>query len=479
MVSEFTSPCREPEFAGKFYPAGKKELRKELDRLFDKAKPAHSGQLPQAIIAPHAGYVFSGEVAASAYNQIPENARYERVFVLASSHQMRFYGASVFTAGDYKTPLGTIPVDGKLARELSEKHSIISPEADAHYYEHSLEVQLPFLQHRLGEGFMLVPLILGAESPEECREIALALEPYFRSRNLFVVSSDFSHYPAYEDAVYVDSLTADAVVSGKPRVLMDTLASNRKQSIPGLVTSLCGWTSVLTLMYLTDEKPFEYRNVHYMNSGDIPLYGDKERVVGYQAIAVYPKEKLRFSITDQEKETLLKIARRSLSDSYGIETYHDEDLDTGGVLSEKRGAFVSLYAGNELKGCIGNFQSEEPLYQVIKKMAVSASNDRRFEKPGIEMLGDLRIEISVLSPMKRIQYVNEIELGRHGIYIKKGVFGGTFLPQVATKTGWTREEFLGHCARDKAGLGWDGWKDAEIFIYEAVVFSDADLHKKS
>lgn len=448
-------------------------------RLFGKAKQAQNRQHPQAVIAPHAGYLFSGVVAASAFNQIPEKTPYERVFVLASSHQMRFHGASVFTAGDYKTPLGTVPVDEQLARELSETHSVISPEVDAHYYEHSLEVQLPFLQHRLENGFMLVPLILGTESTEECREIAVALEPYFHSRNLFVISSDFSHYPAYEDAVYVDSLTTDAVVSGKPRVLMDTLASNRKRSIPGLATSLCGWTSVLTLMYLTEEKPFEYRKVHYMNSGDITLYGDKDRVVGYQAIVVYGKKEDRFSVTDKEKETMLKIARRSLLDSYGIETYYDEDLDLSGVLSEKRGAFVSLYAGNELKGCIGNFQSEEPLHRVIKRMAVSASNDRRFEKPGMEMVKELRIEISVLSPMKPIQSVDEIEPGRHGIYIKKGAFGGTFLPQVATKTGWTREEFLGHCAKDKAGLGWDGWKEAEIFIYEAVVFSDTDWQKES
>ncbi len=479
MASGIISPCREPEFAGKFYPAGKDELRKELTRLFHKAQPSQYGEPPRALIVPHAGYVFSGQVAASAFHQIPEKARYERVFVLASSHQMRFPGASVFREGAYKTPLGTIPVDQPLARELSEKHTLISSRGDAHYYEHSLEVQLPFLQYRLGDGWTLVPLVLGTESPDECREIARALEPYFHSPNLFVISSDFSHYPAYEDAIQVDSLTAEAVVSGKPRVLMDTLASNREQSIPGLVTSLCGWTSVLTLMYLTEEKPFEYRKVQYMNSGDNPLYGDKYRVVGYQAIAVYSKEERGFSLSDQEKETLLKIARRSLYDSYGTEPYHDDDLDLGGGLNEKRGAFVSLYAGKELKGCIGNLQSEEPLYQVIRRMTVSASNDRRFEKPGVEMLGDLRIEISVLSPMRKIHSVDEIELGKHGIYIKKGGFGGTFLPQVALKTGWSREEFLGHCAQDKAGLGWNGWKEAEIFIYEAVIFSDQEPTKGS
>jgi AmmeMemoRadiSam system protein A len=140
------------------------------------------------------------------------------------------------------------------------------------------------------------------------------------------------------------------------------------------------------------------------------------------------------------------------------------------------GAFVTLKENGELRGCIGRFTSDEPLYKVIQQMAIASSTeDTRFSPVTAKEIDELEIEISVLSPMKKIISIDEIELGRHGIYIKKGYFGGTFLPQVATETGWSREEFLGHCSRDKAGIGWDGWKTADVYIYEACVFSEKDV----
>jgi hypothetical protein len=140
------------------------------------------------------------------------------------------------------------------------------------------------------------------------------------------------------------------------------------------------------------------------------------------------------------------------------------------------GAFVTLKEKGELRGCIGRFTSEEPLYQVIREMAVAAATqDTRFTPVTGSEIPGLEIEISVLSPMKKIHSIDEIILGKHGIYIKKGWASGTFLPQVATETGWTREEFLGHCSRDKAGIGWNGWKDADIFIYTAEVFAENEF----
>jgi AmmeMemoRadiSam system protein A len=137
------------------------------------------------------------------------------------------------------------------------------------------------------------------------------------------------------------------------------------------------------------------------------------------------------------------------------------------------GAFVTLKEKGELRGCIGRFTADIPLWQVIQQMAISsATQDSRFNPVTAREIDKLEIEISVLSPMKRIYSADEIVLGKHGIYIQKGYYSGTFLPQVATETGWSREEFLGHCARDKAGLGWDGWKDAELYTYEAFVFGE-------
>ncbi len=140
---------------------------------------------------------------------------------------------------------------------------------------------------------------------------------------------------------------------------------------------------------------------------------------------------------------------------------------------EKAGAFVTLKTGSALRGCIGIFESEKPLYRVVQEMAVASSTqDPRFRPVRPGELEDIRIEISVLTPMRKITDIQEIRLGKHGILIQKGLRRGTFLPQVATETGWTLEEFLGHCAEDKAGIGWNGWKDADIFIYEALIFEE-------
>lgn len=151
--------------------------------------------------------------------------------------------------------------------------------------------------------------------------------------------------------------------------------------------------------------------------------------------------------------------------------FNDTDLSEN--IRSECGAFVSLYKNHELRGCIGRFVTNEPLWNIVQQMAIaSATMDTRFSKVSLNELKDIKIEISVLTPLKKIELIEEIEMGKHGIYIVKGNRTGTFLPQVATDTGWSREAFLSHCARDKAGIGWNGWKDAEIFIYEAIVFSE-------
>ncbi len=463
---------REAAFAGQFYPKDKKELTNQLLQLFEKAAPNSSeNRSLQAIISPHAGYIFSGEVAASAFNQIPENAHYKRVFVLASSHQYSFSGASVYCDGNYETPLGEIKVDINLANKLIKKTTIFSNKPETHQNEHSLEVQLPFLQHKLGNNFQLIPIILGTNSTGDCQKIAAALKPWFTSGNLFVISTDFSHYPDYNNAINVDNKTAEAICSNQPERLQTVLKENKKLGIENLSTSLCGWTSVLTLLHLTENSDFKFKEIGYQNSGDSKIYGDKKRVVGYWAIAVYNEIK-SFVISEKERKEILEKAQHS------IETY----LKTGkrgkliqpnsssGILNKITGAFVSIYIKNELRGCIGGFAQEKILNELVQKMAVSAALDGRFEKVMLKELKDIELEISVLSPLTKINSVDEIELGKHGIFIQEGINSGTFLPQVADKTGWNINQFLGHCARDKAGIGWNGWKTADIYIYEAVVF---------
>ncbi|HKI90093.1 MAG TPA: AmmeMemoRadiSam system protein B [Draconibacterium sp.] len=458
-------------FAGKFYPGTKPELTLQLEDLFEQAKEHVADRLTlRAIIAPHAGYVFSGGVAASAYNQIPTNAHYKHIFVLASSHRYHFGGASVFNRGNYVTPLGEIKVDQELASQLIDSSSVFFDNNEAHLYEHSLEVQLPFLQHRLGENILLVPIILGTGDAKVCKKIADVLRPWFTPDNLFVVSTDFSHYPEYNDANKVDYITAQAICRNQPEHLQEVLEENKKMRIKNLATSLCGWTSVLTLLYLTEKEKVQYKKTDYRNSGDSKTYGEKDQVVGYWAITVFDEPE-SFQISEIEKKELLAKARSSIT--HFLETGkkgEPKPPEAGGILNESAGVFVSIYVNNKLRGCIGSFVAEDTLNDQVQNIAVSAACDHRFDDLKPDDLENMELEISVLSPLKKIESTEEIELGKHGIYIKKGYNTGTFLPQVATKTGWNLTEFLGHCSRDKAGLGWDGWKSAELFTYEAFVF---------
>jgi hypothetical protein len=346
-------------------------------------------------------------------------------------------------------------------------------------------VQLPFIQYHLKNDLSIVPIIIGTQSAQTCKKIASALKPYFNEKNLFIISSDFSHYPSYGDAMTTDKKTCDAILTSSAEKLLKTLQENDNQNTPNLATSLCGWTSVVTLLYLTGNDPeYEYTSVQYLNSGD-SKYANKSQVVGYWAIAVSKKPELpatsgEFKLTLQDKKQLLAIARKTI-ESY-IRYNKLPEIDTSEFSNElmmHNGAFVTLKENNELRGCIGRFTSDEPLFKVIREMSIASSTqDTRFEPVTSNEIGKLEIEISVLSPMKKINSVDEIILGKHGIYIKKGYLNGTFLPQVATETGWTKEEFLGHCSRDKAGIGWEGWKNADIYIYTAEVFSEKEINAR-
>lgn len=473
---------RQPAVAGQFYPSDKSDLQSTLKDLFARAVPSRHFQDVVAIIAPHAGYPYSGEVAASSFNQIDPTRQYDNVFVLGPSHHVGFEGASIYTDGDYVTPLGALHVNRKLAQQLIASSKVFTSRTDAHAEEHSVEVELPFLQYLMKQDISLVPIVVGASDPQTCEKIATALRPYLNTRNLFVISTDFSHYPSYDDAQSVDKATADAVLSNSVRNLVSTLDLNERKQVPNLVTSMCGWSCVLTLLYMTEDNPrIQLTKIEYRNSGDSPI-GDKRRVVGYCSIAVSLKEEVRpsgFNLPGRDRRDLLAIARSAVEQYVRNGTVpvldsarYSDALKTG------CGAFVTLNEDHSLRGCIGHFGSDEPLFRVVQEMAIAAAtHDYRFQPVAERELGKIDFEISVLTPMRRIHSIDEIELGKHGIYIKKGASGGTFLPQVATETGWSKQEFLGHCAQDKAGIGWDGWKDAEIFIYEALVFGESKTEK--
>jgi MEMO1 family protein len=485
---------RKAAVADVFYPADPEVLRRDLKNYFAEAKPPSSPGNVLAIICPHAGYPYSAIVAASSYNQIDKNKKYDNVFVIGCSHRFAFDGAAIYNKGNFETPLGVVKVNLDLANKLINQNDVFIVHDQAHLNEHSLEVQLPFLQYLLDDHFQIVPILLGTYSADICSKIALGLSPYFNENNLFVFSSDFSHYPDYKTACSVDKQTADAILSNSTEKFAETINTSMGKNIPGLETCICAWPAVLTLLFMTENDPsIDFHLIEYRNSGDSEI-GDKSKCVGYNAISVtkststtqtkYNDNNMTiqqdFKLTDNEKKILLEISRNTL-DQY-IRTRQIPDINTSGFtanLFENTGAFVTLNKDGQLRGCIGRFDPGEPLYKVVQDMTISsATNDYRFTPVTPPELNKIEIEISVLTPLKKIDDINQIVLGKHGIYIRKGSRSGTFLPQVADKTGWTVEEFLGHCAQDKANIGWDGWKDADIYIYEAIVFHESGSHNQ-
>jgi len=474
---------RMPVAAGRFYPADKETLKKDLSLLFESCKKSSDNWNVRAIISPHAGYQFSGKVAASAFSAIPKNAMYKNIFIIGSSHVMYFNGASVYNCGDYITPLGKVPVNKEIANKLILNNKVFSFPINAHIQEHSIENQLPFLQYYFKVIPTIVPVIIGTDDENTVKKIADALRPWFTPENLFIISSDFSHYPAYKDAVETDNLTANSIISGSTKTFLSTLSKNTSKQIPGLVTSMCGWTSGLTLLYLAEgNNELEMKLIDYSNSGDSPNAG-KEEVVGYNAIVMIDKSKNEvpgqesensFTFTEKDKKQLFAIAKSSIqSRLYDNNKFVIDEKSIPENLRKPMGAFVTLKINGALRGCIGRFISSEPLYSVVQESAISSAfEDPRFSPLTKNEYKNTDIEITVLGPLKKINNINEIVLGKHGIYIKKDNRAGTMLPQVAIENGWTVEEFLGFTSRDKAGLGWDGWKDAEIFIYEGVVLED-------
>ena len=456
--------------SNRFYTGDARDLGEEVDSFLSLHAKDKQYEHVAALIVPHAGYYFSGNVAAAAYQSIPDDVHYKRIFLLGPSHHEWLDGASVNTEFDYyNTPLGNVKVDVDTAQKLIETDSVFSYQPKAHDREHCLEVQLPFLQRRFDDVPPIVPIIISTNDFRKLQRIAEILKPYLTEDNLFVVSSDFSHYPSYEDACQVDALTGKAVESGDVERFIAQLEENSRSGMRNLATSACGELAIATLMLMMQDGGYEVKHLLYQNSGDIENH-DHSRVVGYHAFAILRRATQEFVLSDDEKRILKDIALTSISDSLAGKPIAESTTLTA-TLKRKCGAFVSLHKQGRLRGCIGHFGEDVPLHEIVAEMARAAAfEDPRFIPVTKDELDDIDIEISVLTTMRRIQSLDEFQLHRHGIYIRKGYRSGTFLPQVADEVNWTKEEFVGHCAQNKAGIGWDGWKEAELYVYEAIVF---------
>ena len=490
-----------PVHAG-FYPSDPRQLRKEIEYYLAQAEPAGVAGTIWGLVAPHAGYVYSGPVAGWAYRQVV-GEKYDAVILLAPSHREPFRFASVMTRGAYATPLGDLKVDGELAEELiaaAGKSAAASLKghttSGALTGEHSLEVQLPFLQVALG-GIPIVPVVFGWVGWETCRNLGQALaEVSARRRLLVVASSDLSHYHSYDEAYKLDRRVIALIEALDAEGLAEGCRDGKLEA--------CGGMPIASLLAAgTGLGSAGVKILRHKNSGDVPE-GGKAQVVGYLAAAVYlparetqssssatsqslpravaseiqPISGSGLTLTVAEKLTLLKLARDAIAAALakpprtkaGAKVLSLNSVWEGN-LGEKRGVFVTLHSHSRLRGCIGRLQPEEPLGELVGEVAVqSAFSDPRFPPLSRNELDSLKIEITVLGDMMEAR-ANEVLPGKHGLLIRKGWQQGLLLPQVAVEQGWNREQFLDATCR-KAGLPNGCWREmgTKIFIFTADLF---------
>jgi MEMO1 family protein len=478
---------RQPAFAGTFYPSTEDALSSRLQELFEAAgqavKPGKKQETEgsiRSLVLPHAGFDYSGTVAAAGYLQLPKDSEFENIFIITTSHRRPFEGISVCTSSAYRTPLGDLQVNQQIAHTLIKQHKQIAYHEAAHEREQGIEVQLPFIQFHFEHIPSIVPVIMGASSLAGARTLASALLPWFTPENLFIISADFSRYPSYSDAVRLDQLTADAVISGNPEQFYNTLREVSNMPVENLSTPSGDWSSILSLLYMADHgDELNYKPLLYQNSGDSPL-GKHDRVVGYWAIAGLQKlqSDTPFALSNEEEGTLLEISRSTLESfikDQSIPRLPSEKLSPG--LKKPGTVLVSLYMGNRLRGRLEYLSPAIPLGAMVQEMTIAAATlDKRFVPVEESELPYVQIEISLLSPLKKISSIHDIDPDKHGIYLLKNDHSGLYLPGTAEKEQWSIEELLGHCAREKAGLGWEEWKDADLYIFEATTFREAELN---
>jgi hypothetical protein len=457
--------------AGAFYPADAFALEQTVDELL--AQATASRQEPIALIVPHAGYIYSGGVAAAAFKQI-EGRQFDVLVVLGTNHSAgSFQQIAIWPSGAYSTPLGLMPIDSDLAQTIiaCDPQRIIANPA-VQLAEHSIEVELPFIMRTLGP-MPFVPIMIGEPSAENCQALSKALAQALQGRRaLIVASTDMSHYPSYDDAVQADASTLLAICSMEPAAVERNTRVWMMQGTANLFCTLCGEGPVAVAMLTARELGANRATVlSYANSGNVP-YGDKDQVVGYGAIMFWKGETPMLG--EEDRTNLLRIARQTLGQYLQTGTTPEFAVSSPALL-ETNGAFVTLKSQGQLRGCIGRMTASQELYRTVQEMAIAAAaEDPRFPAVRLEELEELTIEISVLFPLEYVSNVGQIEIGSDGLYVSYGPFSGVLLPQVATEQGWDREEFLRQVCL-KAGLPADAWqKGAILYRFKAQVFAEKD-----
>lgn len=450
--------------AGTWYPGNAQQLRETISGYLDSARVAAHGRV-YGLISPHAGHVYSGPVAAHAYKTV-QSAEFDVVIVIGPSHQYGFRGASVDMVAGRKTPLGTIEYDPELARQLIALSKDITYEPGAHAAEHSVEIQMPFLQVAL-KDFKAVEIIMGSQDYQTCQALSQAIVTATKGRKVLIVaSSDLSHYHPQKQAEVLDNTVAEAIAAFDPAMLFERLNEGRCEA--------CGGGPMVTAMLAARELGATRSTVlRYATSGDIT--GEYSQVVGYLAAAFDEGPRsgvgVDLGISEGEKKQLRSLAWTAIENAVHGKKPPAPGAVTG-KLKEPYGIFVTIKKHGDLRGCIGRIIGDQPLYASCQEMARAAAlEDPRFPPVTPDELKDLKIEISVLTPMQRVENKAEIVVGRDGLYIRKGMSSGLLLPQVAVEQGWNVDQFLAHTCY-KAGLPVEvlAAKDTEVYRFSAEIF---------
>jgi len=478
----FHLPCRSvfaeerlPAVAGQFYPADPAVLGKTVDQYLDKA-PTH--QLPGRLIAllvPHAGYEYSGALAAEGFKAITGN--YMTFVLLGTAHHVGLKGAALIAHGSFRTPLGAVPIDEELAARLLRESSVFEERTDAHAAEHSIEVQLPFLQKRF-HNFKIVPIVMNNEDPVAMRPIGEAIARAIKGKNvLLIISSDLSHYPPRDIARRADLTLLRALERLDPDYLESTAEMLVGRREAGLETAACGLAAleagVTAAVALGADRAVL---LNYANSGEI-VPATEGRAVGYGVVALVksgrPARKA-FVLDEVSRTRLLKAARESIAEGQSGQNYSFGPLMENRELNLPAAVFVTLTEEGHLRGCIGTTVPQSGLWDAVRYFARQAAfGDPRFRPLESSELPRTHIEISILSAPDRISDAGAIVPGKHGVIVRRDGHSGLFLPtvweQIPDKT-----NFLSELCEQKAGLPRDCWKDptVELQVFTSDVFGE-------
>ena len=466
----FSETIRKPFFAGSFYPADKKVLSKMIDGFLKNVKEESIDKNKIiGVIAPHAGYIYSGQTAAYSFKLL-EGVKNKTFIILGRSHHAYFKGGIIDDRDAWFTPFGEIEIDKDLFKKFYKEknfhinHTLLD-------VEHAIEVEIPFLQ-KVCNDFKIFPILLGDINIQNVNSIAHTIYKIVRNRKdiIFIVSSDLSHYYSETIAEKKDHLFFKYLKTKNIPLIYRKLKERKE-------IEACGDAAIIVMLKVAEKiGSYQIKVLNYSTSAKTT--GNKKNVVGYGAIVVLKGEKKEEGmLTEKQKRKLLKIARETL-EYYLSKKELPEIKENDPVFKEKRGVFVTLKKNGHLRGCIGYIYPVAPLVEAVRRMAIeSATGDPRFSPVSFDELKDIEIEISVLTVPKRVKSADEIVLGRDGVIVKRGFNQGVFLPQVAEETGWSKEEFLRQLCWQKAGLSPDAWKDpeTELYTFQAEVFSESEF----